>query len=124
MAGPDWVDRYIGQAIRRRRRLLGNTQRELATQLGVSSQVWHKWESGYNRLSAARLWQVAGLLDADIDSLTPPYAEPQADADSREELRENRHTLTLLRDYQALDPVIRTAVANLVHAAAEDGWHT
>jgi transcriptional regulator with XRE-family HTH domain len=60
------IDLHLGRRMRRRRRLLGMTQRQLADVCGVRFQQIQKYECGANRLSAARLWQIAGALDVPV----------------------------------------------------------
>ena len=57
------VDIYVGKRLRRRRRLLGLTQQDLASQVGVRFQQIQKYECGANRISAARLWQLSEALE-------------------------------------------------------------
>jgi transcriptional regulator with XRE-family HTH domain len=62
----DYVDIMIGRQLRRRRRLLGLTQQDLALAVGVSFQQIQKYECAYNRLSVATLWKLACALDVEI----------------------------------------------------------
>jgi len=57
------IDLHIGRQLRRRRRALGVSQDALAEAIGVGFQQVQKYEVGINRLSAARLWQVAAALE-------------------------------------------------------------
>jgi transcriptional regulator with XRE-family HTH domain len=57
------VDRYAGERVRQRRRALGLTQQELAARLRVSYQQMRKYETGLNRISAGRLFQIAQLVE-------------------------------------------------------------
>jgi len=61
------IDLHIGRRLRRRRRLLGLTQQQLATVVGVRFQQIQKYECGANRVSAARLWQLAQALETPIN---------------------------------------------------------
>ena len=56
------IDVHIGHQIRRRRRDLGLSQAAHADAVGVRFQQIQKYESGLNKLSAARLWSVATAL--------------------------------------------------------------
>jgi len=56
------IDIHIGRRLRRRRRDLGLSQAALADAIGVRFQQIQKYESGLNKLSAARLWGVATAL--------------------------------------------------------------
>src|SRR5215470_12911422 len=60
------IDVHLGRRLRRRRRLLGLTQQQLAAACGVRFQQIQKYECGANRMSAARLWLVAEALQAPV----------------------------------------------------------
>jgi transcriptional regulator with XRE-family HTH domain len=60
------VDLHIGQRVRHRRWLLGMTQQQLAQAVGIRFQQIQKYESGANRISASRLWDLARALDMPI----------------------------------------------------------
>lgn len=62
----DDVDILVGRALRRRRRLLGLTQAQVAAAVGVRFQQIQKYECAGNRLSVAMLWKLAGVLDVDV----------------------------------------------------------
>ena len=47
------IDHHVGKRIRRRRRLLGLTQQQLAQSVGIRFQQIQKYESGANRVSAS-----------------------------------------------------------------------
>ena len=60
------IDLHLGKRLRRRRRLLGLTQQQLASVCGVRFQQIQKYECGANRISAARIWQLAEALDVPV----------------------------------------------------------
>lgn len=60
------IDLHLGRRLRRRRRLLGMTQQQVADIVGIRFQQVQKYECGANRVSAARLWQLAGALEAPV----------------------------------------------------------
>lgn len=62
----DDVDLLVGRQLRRRRRLLGLTQQQLADAIGVRFQQIQKYECASNRLSVALLWKLACALDVDV----------------------------------------------------------
>ena len=61
------VDAYLGRRLRRRRRSLGLSQQALAQAIGARFQQIHKYETGENRISAARLWALANALGVSPD---------------------------------------------------------
>ena len=62
----DKTDLHVGKRLRRRRRLLGMTQQDLAGMVGVRFQQIQKYETGTNRISASRLWDIAAALDVPV----------------------------------------------------------
>jgi len=62
----DDIDVHLGRRLRRRRRLLGLTQQQIAHACGVRFQQIQKYECGANRMSAARLWRLAEALDVPV----------------------------------------------------------
>ena len=62
----DDIDVHLGRKLRRRRRLLGLTQEDLAQACGVRFQQIQKYECGANRMLASRLWQLAQVLDTPV----------------------------------------------------------
>ena len=62
----DDVDILVGRALRRRRRLMGLTQAQVAEAVGVRFQQIQKYECAANRLSVHMLWKLAGVLDVEV----------------------------------------------------------
>ncbi len=60
------VDNYVGGRIRARRVELGLSQTVVADQLGLTFQQVQKYERGYNRVSASRLYDLTKILGVDI----------------------------------------------------------
>lgn len=60
------VDVHVGKRIRQRRWLVGMTQQKLAESVGIKFQQIQKYETGANRVSASRLWDIADALDVDV----------------------------------------------------------
>jgi DNA-binding XRE family transcriptional regulator len=63
------VDAYIGARIRQRRHDLEMSQHALAKALGVTYQQIQKYESGTNRVSAARLFEICKALKVPLSSM-------------------------------------------------------
>jgi len=60
------VDVHVGQRIRRRRWMLGITQQQLGDAVGIKFQQIQKYETGMNRVSASRLYDIATALDVPV----------------------------------------------------------
>ena len=57
------IDLHLGRRLRRRRRLLGFTQQQLALQVGIRFQQVQKYERAANRVSASKLYEMARALE-------------------------------------------------------------
>ena len=60
------IDLHLGARLRRRRRLMGLSQEQLAEKLGIRFQQIQKYECAANRMSAARLWELAQALEVPV----------------------------------------------------------
>lgn len=63
--GP-YIDLHLGNRLRRRRLLIGMSQHQLGSAIGVSFQQIQKYECAANRISAPRLWDLACALQVDV----------------------------------------------------------
>ena len=63
---PNPVDIHVGKRLKKRRKLLGLTQTELANMLGLSFQQIVKYEKATNRISASRLVDLSNVLNVSI----------------------------------------------------------
>ena len=87
----DEIDVHLGRRLRRLRRLLGLTQQQLAGACGVRFQQIQKYECAANRMSAARLWQLAEVLQVPVSYFYEGLVETQSEARPAEsQAREGR----------------------------------
>ena len=100
------IDVYLGKRLRRRRRLLGLTQQQLAGAVGVRFQQIQKYECGANRISAARLWQLSEALEVPVgyfyDGLSDQARQETAAEAEGGEMFARKETLDLVRAYYLL----------------------
>jgi transcriptional regulator with XRE-family HTH domain len=108
------IDQHIGSRLRLRRTLLGMTQEQLAAVLGISYQQVQKYETGANRISASRLFEIGQMLETDASYFYEGLSEGA-------EVRElphgghNRVAIDLVRNFlEIADENQRTALAMLV----------
>lgn len=121
------IDVHIGKRLRRRRRLLGLTQHNLAEAVGIRFQQIQKYECGANRITAERLYQIAVALKVPTsyfyDGLRDPTAgaEPALEQDliAGDVLSQNE-TLELIRAYYRLDERPRRKLLDLAKAMREE----
>jgi len=109
------IDLHLGRRLRRRRRLLGLTQQQLAVQVGIRFQQIQKYECGANRISAARLWQLAEALETPIGYFYEGMGEALAGKPSAasREVFSRRETLDLIQAFYQLDESPRRRLLDL-----------
>lgn len=106
--------------MRARRELRGLPQKELARQLGISFQQVQKYESGANRISASKMWQLCEVLD-----ITPGYffeglegkrrKNAGSSQDTPQDGRSARQVLDLNQAFKQIDDTrVRRQVVQLV----------
>lgn len=100
------VDAHVGKCIRHRRWMTNKTQQELAQAVGIRFQQIQKYETGKNRVSASRLWDIASALDVPV-SFFFKGLKPEADSHSPSrhltgDILTEKETLDLLRSYYGL----------------------
>ncbi len=126
--GPHFVDRHVGDRIRRRRRALGLSQDDLAGAVGLTFQQIQKYERGANRVSASKLYQIAMVLTASIHYFFEGLADPvQAGGVAEGNAAAFVHDLPLTPEERELvsgfsrldDRRLRKQVVGLVRAVAE-----
>lgn len=123
----DETDLHVGKRLRRRRRLLGMTQQELASQVGVRFQQIQKYECGANRITASRLYDLARAMNVSVqyffDGMAVPGAVPNAanDAEQMEgDILSQKETLELVRAYYRLSERPRRRLLELAKALEQD----
>lgn len=61
------IDVYVGSRIKLRRKMLKMPQTDLAQLLGITFQQLQKYETGINRISASRLWDMSVVLKVPVN---------------------------------------------------------
>jgi transcriptional regulator with XRE-family HTH domain len=111
---PDPIDVVVGRRIRARRLLLDMNQQELARKLGVTFQQVQKYESGANRVSASRLWEIAAVLNMPI-----AYFFPEDGEQNETDVSDRTESIELVRlFYTIADPKIRRQLLDMVRVSA------
>lgn len=119
----DETDLHVGKRLRRRRRLLGMTQQDLAGMVGVRFQQIQKYECGANRITSSRLFELSKALNVSVqyffDGMIDPSNTnlPANDADSIEgDILSQKETLELVRAYYRLGERPRKRLLELAKA--------
>ena len=128
------VDIHVGKRVRSRRTLLGMSQEQLGVTLDLTSQQVQKYESGANRISASRLWDMSQVLDVSIGyffedmSTQTKLASPRKASINAEKNLNNsverdsmarRETLELVRIYYTISqPQVRKRISEMIKSVA------
>jgi transcriptional regulator with XRE-family HTH domain len=103
---PRPIDVHVGSRIRLRRTLLGLSQERLGEALGLTFQQVQKYESGVNRVSASRLFDLSRVLNVPIGFFFD---------DVPDVVLSRRETLELVGAYyRIIDPAVRKHVSDLI----------
>ena len=100
------VDVHVGKRIRQRRWMIGMTQQQLAEQVGIKFQQIQKYETGANRVSASRLWDIADALDVPVNFFFEGLQAAEREDDAAEtvpaDLMGDKEAMDLVRSYYAI----------------------
>jgi transcriptional regulator with XRE-family HTH domain len=110
------VDVHVGQRIRQRRWAIGMTQQQLADLVGIKFQQIQKYETGMNRVSASRLWDIAQAMNTPVSHF---FADAGDGVTAEEDVLSQKETLELLRTYYAIPEAQRRRLFDLARALGQ-----
>ncbi|KUJ76970.1 Cro/Cl family transcriptional regulator [Ruegeria marisrubri] len=117
------VDVHVGKRVRHRRWLIGMTQQQLAEQVGIKFQQIQKYETGANRISASRLWDIAEALDVPVSFFFEGLDEAHKEAPGKKnvpaDLMGDKEALDLVRSYYAIPENQRRRLFELARVLSE-----
>jgi transcriptional regulator with XRE-family HTH domain len=120
----DLIDIHLGRRLRRRRRILGLTQQQLAGACGVRFQQIQKYECAANRMSAARLWQLSEVLEVPVsyfyEGLTPDMPAMDKETPEPPEPMARKETHDLIQAFYALSERPRQRLLDLAKSLNEN----
>lgn len=115
------VDVHVGKRIRHRRWLVGMTQQQLAESVGIKFQQIQKYETGANRVSASRLWDIADALDVPVsfffEGIDDEEAKPAAKVPA--DIMGDKEALDLVRSYYAIPEAQRRRLFELARVLSD-----
>ncbi|QPM90980.1 helix-turn-helix domain-containing protein [Pseudooceanicola algae] len=116
------VDVHVGKRVRHRRWLVGMTQQQLAERVGIKFQQIQKYETGANRVSASRLWDIADALDVPvsfffegIEAETSAHSAGNVPGD----VMGDKEALDLIRSYYAIPENQRRRLFDLARVLSD-----
>ncbi len=121
------VDVHVGKRVRHRRWMVGMTQQQLGEKVGIKFQQIQKYETGMNRISASRLWDIAHALGVPVsfffegiaDETDAPMTEAETAIQSRGDLLADKEALELVRSYYAIPEEQRRRLFDLARVLSE-----
>ena len=123
------VDAHVGKRVRHRRWMMGMTQQQLGDLVGIKFQQIQKYETGMNRISASRLWDIAKALDVPINYFfegldAEDMAEGAGEIDggasaARGDLLADKEALELVRSYYAIPENQRRRLFDLARVLSD-----
>jgi len=99
------VDVHVGKRVRHRRWMVGMTQQQLAERVGIKFQQIQKYETGMNRVSASRLWDIAETLSVPVSFFFEGLeggADKPAESNLPGDILADKEALELVRSYYAI----------------------
>jgi transcriptional regulator with XRE-family HTH domain len=113
------VDSHVGQKIRQRRWMVGMTQQQLAEAVGIKFQQIQKYETGMNRVSASRLWDISRALGVSTGFFFEGLTSTSDKAVTDDHILQQKETLELLRSYYAIPEGQRRRFLHLAQSLGE-----
>ena len=119
------VDVHVGKRVRHRRWMVGMTQQQLAGKVGIKFQQIQKYETGMNRISASRLWDIAEALSVPINFFFEGIDENVDISELEKEgvpgdILADKEALELIRSYYQIPEIQRRRLFELARAISED----
>lgn len=115
------VDVHVGKRVRHRRWMIGMTQQQLAEQVGIKFQQIQKYETGMNRISASRLWDISEALGVSIafffEGLEGERDTPAGDTPA--DFMADKEALELVRSYYAIPETQRRRLFELARVLSD-----
>ena len=119
---PHPVDVHVGKRVRHRRWLVGMTQQQLAEKVGIKFQQIQKYETGANRVSASRLWDISRALQVSISFFFEGIEDQVEGADAKEaptDIMADKEALDLIRSYYAIPENQRRRLFDLARVLSD-----
>ena len=99
------------------------TQQQLAEAVGIKFQQIQKYETGMNRVSASRLWDIAEALSVPVsfffEGLGDEHVENGGGADMPNDILKDKEALELVRSYYAIPETQRRRLFELARVLSD-----
>jgi transcriptional regulator with XRE-family HTH domain len=103
--------------------MVGMTQQQLADKVGIKFQQIQKYETGMNRVSASRLWEIASSLGVPVsfffEGLGAAQVPGAQEADMPGDLLSDKEALELVRSYYSIPETQRRRLFDLARVLSD-----
>lgn len=126
------VDIHVGKKLRSRRTILGKSQEEIGTAVGITFQQIQKYERGLNRIGSSRLYEFAKLLGVGVGYFFEGIENESKNADGNvsvfaedstsfeHEVLDNKEVLSVVRAYFGIsNPSVRKKMLALMKSMSD-----
>ncbi len=113
------VDVHVGQRVRQRRWMIGMTQQQLGNKVGIKFQQIQKYETGTNRVSASRLWDIAAALDVPVSFFFEGLNCEHLSIAGQGDILTDKEALELVRAYYLIPETQRRRLFDLARVLSE-----
>jgi transcriptional regulator with XRE-family HTH domain len=99
------------------------TQQQLAEKVGIKFQQIQKYETGMNRVSASRLWDIASALSITVsfffEGLDEDEKSAAFDSEVPNDILKDKEALELVRSYYAIPETQRRRLFELARVLSD-----
>ncbi|PRY23595.1 transcriptional regulator with XRE-family HTH domain [Aliiruegeria haliotis] len=113
------VDVHVGKRVRHRRWKIAMTQQQLAKRVGIKFQRIQKYETGMNRISASRMWDIGEALDVPVSFFFEGLDDNHEGGTPTGDLLGDREAMELVRSYYAIPENQRRRLFDLDRVLSE-----
>lgn len=95
------------------------TQQQLADKVGIKFQQIQKYETGMNRVSASRLWDIAQAVDVPVSFFFEGLQEGEMPQQVEGDILADKEALQLVRAYYAMPAAQRRQIFELARVLSD-----
>jgi transcriptional regulator with XRE-family HTH domain len=99
--------------------MVGMTQQQLAQKVGIKFQQIQKYETGMNRISASRLWDIGEALGVPVSFFFEGLKDGEPVGDLPGDILGDKEALELVRSYYAIPETQRRRLFDLARVLSD-----
>ena len=99
--------------------MIGMTQQQLAEKVGIKFQQIQKYETGMNRVSASRLWDIAQAVEVPVSFFFEGLDDSHLHDAVEGDILADKEALQLVRAYYAMPEAQRRQIFELARVLSD-----